>query len=214
YTEMYGFPLTIYLLTAWLGRYPVAEPFAHAAGNLWATLLLGPWSAGLLMGLGGVLILAGVALVISGWRSIYATTGLVTDGIYATMRHPQYAGIGITILGAPIEWPTLLTLVMVPVLLASYILVSAKGGARPGKRASARPIAHIGSGFLHSCPRSIEGDMNDDSQRRRSWALAALAIVLALASGTIAAAGSALFDETANRRTGARSVIQRPRLSR
>ena len=126
YTEMYGFPLTIYLLTAWLGRYPAAEPFAHAAGNLWATLLLGPWSAGLLMGVGGVLILAGVALVISGWRSIHSATGLVTDGIYATIRHPQYAGIGITILGALIQWPTLLTLVMAPVLLASYARLARK----------------------------------------------------------------------------------------
>lgn len=121
YTEMYGFPLTIYLLTAWLGRYPAAEPFAHASGNLWATLVLGGWSAGLLMGLGGVLIIAGVALVVSGWRSIHSTpAGLVTDGIYATMRHPQYTGIGITILGALIQWPTLLTLLMAPVLLATY----------------------------------------------------------------------------------------------
>jgi protein-S-isoprenylcysteine O-methyltransferase Ste14 len=126
YTEMYGFPLTIYLLTAWLGRYPAAEPFAHAAGNLWATLLLGPWSAGLLMGVGGVLILVGAALVIGGWRSIHSATGLVTDGIYATIRHPQYAGIGITILGALIQWPTLLTLVMAPVLLASYARLARK----------------------------------------------------------------------------------------
>ena len=126
YTEMYGFPLTIYLLTAWLGRFPAAEPFAHAAGNLWATLLLGPWSAGLLMGLGGVLIIAGVALIISGWRSIHSGIGLVTDGIYAKIRHPQYAGIGITILGALIQWPTLLTLVMAPVLLASYARLARK----------------------------------------------------------------------------------------
>ena len=126
YTEMYGFPLTIYLLTAWLGRYPAAQPFAHAAGNLWATLLLGPWAAGLLMGLGGVLIIAGVALVVSGWRSIHAATGLVTNGIYAKIRHPQYAGLAITIAGALIQWPTLLTLVMAPVLLLTYARLARK----------------------------------------------------------------------------------------
>ena len=126
YTEMYGFPLTIYLLTAWLGRYPAAQPFAHAAGNLWATLFLGPWAAGLLMGLGGVLLIAGVVLVVSGWLSIHAATGPVTDGIYAKIRHPQYAGLGITILGALIQWPTVLTLVMAPILLASYVRLARK----------------------------------------------------------------------------------------
>jgi protein-S-isoprenylcysteine O-methyltransferase Ste14 len=78
------------------------------------------------MGIGGVLILAGAALVISGWRSIHAGTGLVTDGIYAKIRHPQYAGLGITILGSLIQWPTLLTLLMAPVLLASYARLARK----------------------------------------------------------------------------------------
>lgn len=122
YTEMYGFPLTIYLLTAWLGSFPAAEPFSHASGNLWASLLLGGWGAGLLMGLGGVLIILGVVLMARGWRRIHAApAGLVTDGVYAKIRHPQYAGIGLTILGALIQWPTLLTLLMAPVLLASYV---------------------------------------------------------------------------------------------
>lgn len=120
-----AFHIGVFLLFG-LGLLQPAEPFAHAAGNLWATLLLGPWAAGLLMGLGGVMIIAGVALIISGWRSIHSASGLVTDGIYATIRHPQYAGIGITIVGALIQWPTLLTLLMAPVLLASYVRLARK----------------------------------------------------------------------------------------
>ena len=86
------------------------------------------------MGLGGVLIIAGVALVVSGWRSIHAATGLVTDGIYAKIRHPQYAGLGITIAGALIQWPTLLTLVMAPILLASYVRLARKEEQELGAR--------------------------------------------------------------------------------
>lgn len=122
YTEMYGFPLTIYLLTTWLGRFPVAAPFAHASGNLWASLVLGGWGAGLFMTLGGLMILLGMIVMGQGWQAIHKAQGdLVTDGIYGKVRHPQYAGIGLVILGALIQWPTLLTLAMAPVLLASYV---------------------------------------------------------------------------------------------
>lgn len=121
YTEMYGFPLTIYLLTSWLGRFPVPEPFAHASGNLWASLFLSGWGGGLFMGLGGVVILLGVVLMAKGWQAIYGGQGrLVTGGIYGKVRHPQYAGLGLLVLGALIQWPTLLTAVMAPVLLVSY----------------------------------------------------------------------------------------------
>ena len=122
FTEMYGVPLTIYLLTALLGRAPFADPLSHMSGNLIASLLgLGPtWAAAFMMA-GGIVMLAGFVVVASGWRRVHAADGeLVTSGPYAVVRHPQYAGLLLTIAGALIQWPTLLTLLMAPVLAVTY----------------------------------------------------------------------------------------------
>lgn len=119
---MYGFPLTIYMLTALLGRLPVPEPFAHISGNLWASLLLGSWAAGPFMLLGGILMLAGFIVLSVAWRTLYRAGGtLVTHGPYAVVRHPQYSALFLVIVGALIQWPTILTLLMAPILTAAYV---------------------------------------------------------------------------------------------
>ena len=122
YTEMYGFPLTIYLLTALLGRLPFPEPFAHASGNLWASLFIGSdWAGRLFMGLGGLIVGVGAVLVIRAWSAIHGARGrLVTEGPYALIRHPQYVGLALFVVGALVQWPTLPTLLMAPVLLVVY----------------------------------------------------------------------------------------------
>jgi protein-S-isoprenylcysteine O-methyltransferase Ste14 len=121
FAEMYGFPLTIYLLALYLGRLPFADPFAHASGNLWASLFLGPEWSFLFMAFGFLPILLGGTLVAMGWKQIHRVSGeLVTDGIYATIRHPQYAGLFLAILGSLIWWPSVITILMAPVLLWSY----------------------------------------------------------------------------------------------
>ncbi|MDP8971053.1 MAG: isoprenylcysteine carboxylmethyltransferase family protein [Actinomycetota bacterium] len=124
FTEMYGFPLTIYLLAALFGREPFPDPFAHESGNFIASLLgIADWSW-LFMLAGGALIMAGLLVVSSGWRRVHAARRagkLVTDGPYAVVRHPQYSGLLLMIVGALVQWPTLVTVVMAPVLAVTYV---------------------------------------------------------------------------------------------
>jgi protein-S-isoprenylcysteine O-methyltransferase Ste14 len=123
FTEMYGFPLTIYLLTGWLGQaYPVLEPFSHKYGHLWVVLLGGStWVWMAVMALSLALQFAGYLLLSKGWRLVHAAEGSpVTTGVYAYARHPQYTGLFLFILGFLVQWPTLLTVLMAPVLALAY----------------------------------------------------------------------------------------------
>lgn len=123
FTEMYGFPLTIYILTAILGsRYPALNPFAHESGHLWVTFFGGGAAMLTLIHVvsNGLMIL-GFYMMGAGWARIHkAAGGLVTDGIYGYIRHPQYAGLFIITIGLLIQWPTIITAAMWPVLIFAY----------------------------------------------------------------------------------------------
>ncbi len=126
FTEMYGFPLTIYLLSGWLqSRYPQLDLFSHEAGHLWHTLLGWKGNPHLdpLHILSNVLILAGFILLASAWRVLYEAQQrhtLATTGPYETIRHPQYVAFVTIMFGFLLQWPTILTLVMFPVLVWMY----------------------------------------------------------------------------------------------
>lgn len=120
YAEMYGFPLTIYMLTAALG---IELPLAHWSGHLWSTLLgYGPGGAIVEMAIGSAFITVGLILIAGGWFRIYYSNGrLQTEGVYALMRHPQYAGIFLIVFGQIVHWPTILTLLLAPLIFLAYI---------------------------------------------------------------------------------------------
>ena len=126
FTEMYGFPLTIYLLSSWLGKsYPVLNPFSHSHGHLWLVLLgLADSSTAMtvLHAVTNVMIFCGLYVMQNGWVLIHAAKGnhLVTEGMYARVRHPQYSGLFLITSGFLIQWPSLLTLVMWPILTFAY----------------------------------------------------------------------------------------------
>jgi protein-S-isoprenylcysteine O-methyltransferase Ste14 len=123
FTEMYGFPLTIYVLTAMLGsRYPVLNPFSHSSGHLWITVLGGGAAMSVIIHVvSNGLMLAGLLLMAAGWHRIHRAQGaLVTDGPYAWVRHPQYSGLFLISIGMLMQWPTLITVATWPMLIAVY----------------------------------------------------------------------------------------------
>ena len=118
YTEMYGFPLTIYILT-WLFGY--RNPLTHMAGHLWAELVGEDIFFLFFHTLSVFIIILGAALIIVGWQKIHASGGhLVTDGIYSFVRHPQYLGFLLLTLGMLLQWVTIPTALMWPVLAVLY----------------------------------------------------------------------------------------------
>ena len=126
FVEMYGFPLTLYLLAGWAGsRFPALDPLSHDAGHLWPALFgwtMDPhWSPFHLMSF--VLIGGGFILIAAAWRVLHEAQRdgrLAVTGPYAHLRHPQYAGFALIMIGFFLQWPTLVTGLMLPVLLVMY----------------------------------------------------------------------------------------------
>jgi protein-S-isoprenylcysteine O-methyltransferase Ste14 len=127
FVEMYGFPLTIYLLSGWLSRkFPGANLLSHDMGHLWYELLgfKGDPHSNPIHILSNVLIFGGFILLSASWKVLYTaqkTHTLATSGPYARVRHPQYVGFIVIMLGFLIQWPTLVTLLMFPILCVMYI---------------------------------------------------------------------------------------------
>ena len=126
FTEMYGFPLTIFFLSGWLqSTWPEVDWFAHDSGHL-PEMMFG-WQSNPHFGpfhlLSFVFIGGGFWLISVAWYHLWNAQRqglLATTGPYARIRHPQYVGFVLIMLGFLVQWPTLLTLAMFPVLVWMY----------------------------------------------------------------------------------------------
>lgn len=142
FTEMYGFPLTVYLLSGWLiQRFPGLELWTHNSGHLWETLVgwTGDPHLNPLHLVSNLFIAAGFILLGAAWDMLYKAQrshALATAGPYRIVRHPQYDGFILIMLGFLLQWPTLPTLVMFPILVVVYV--------RLARREEADALAQFG----------------------------------------------------------------------
>ena len=127
FTEMYGFPLTIYLLSGWLQtQFPGTDILSHDSGHLWNTIIgwdINPHFDPLHLA-SNLVIIGGFLMLASAWRVLHAAQrggALATTGLYARMRHPQYTGFMLIMFGFLLQWPTLPTLAMFPILCWVYV---------------------------------------------------------------------------------------------
>lgn len=114
FAEMFGFPLSVYFLSSIFGL-PLLErefmTYMYTVG----------------MPLGSLVTSLGILLIVFGWREIFrAKERLATEGIYRYVRHPQYLGIILVTAGWLVHWPTILGLLMWPILMLLYYRLSVR----------------------------------------------------------------------------------------
>ena len=155
FVEMYGFPLTIYLLSGWLVRkYPGVDFFSHDAGHLWNTLVgwkMNPHFDPLHI-LSNILILCGFILLSAAWKVLYEaqrTESCRERSIWLRAPpavqwfHPHHVRLFTSVADlGDIDY--------VSILVTMYVRLARREGRR-SQRSLAISIAAMLPGLLRSC---------------------------------------------------------------
>jgi len=168
FTEMYGFPLTIYLLSGWLtSRVPEVNWLTHESGHL-PEMLFG-WRANPHFGpfhfVSMLFIFSGFTLLASAWKVLFDAQRrrtLAMSGPYSHVRHPQYVAFIVIMAGFLFQWPTVVTLAMFPVLVYMYIRL-----ARREEQVALAEFGDAYSSYMRRVPAFIPRWPVSSSQRER-----------------------------------------------
>lgn len=154
FVEMYGFPLTIYLLAGWFSRYfPGIDFMSHDAGHIWYRIFgfQGDPHLNPIHLLSNVLVVAGFLLLASAWRVLYEAQRsgrLATTGPYRRIRHPQYVAFIVIMVGFLLQWPTVVTGLMFPILLTIYVRLALRE-----EREVAAELGEVWERYARATPR-------------------------------------------------------------
>ena len=129
FTEMWGFPLSLFVITTLGGNTPLPYQFDNLM--YYFTQTRSPSDVGFFnpppAWLAEYVLARAIALIsllpiIYGWFYLKKNinNGLVTEGPYAYSRNPQYIGFILFVVGMTLYWPTLITVPMACVLCFAY----------------------------------------------------------------------------------------------
>lgn len=177
FTEMYGVPFTVYLLSGWLGSKVPLLRATHGGGHLWNDLI--GWTGDPHMSpfhlASYVFIAGGFVLVAAGWQRLHRAARerhLAVEGPYAWLRHPQYLGFLLVMVGFLLQWPTIPTLVMFPVLAIVYARLAVREEREVAAQYGQEWDRYAGqvNRFLPGRPRSAPAQQTDTRPPHRASA--------------------------------------------